>query len=307
MERIGIIGGGLIGAGWAALFAHAGYAVDVLDPDQATAGRLDAVAATASRMLIETAGAHRGGSVKHVRDVEALAGSDFVQECLPETLRLKVDVLTSVEPVLAAGVPIASSSSGLDPDEIAANLADPSRLLIGHPCNPPYLMPVVELVAGPRTSPDAVAMARAVYEHAGRTVIVAGRTVPGHIVNRLQAALWREMLHLWQSGVADLDTLGLAVSRGLAPRWCVIGPTEVFQVAGGPQGIAGFCHALGPQVDRWWADLGAPRFDDALADTLIRERGGASTAVLEDRRDAGVPLILSCCEQAARLPTTRED
>jgi carnitine 3-dehydrogenase len=248
-----------------------------------------------------------GGTCHYAEHPEALACVDFVQECLPEDLTLKQQALAQVEPILNPWAIIASSTSGLSPTAIADALLDPGRLVVGHPCNPPYLMPVVELVRGDLSSDAAVEKALAVYRSAGRSVIQARRSVPGHIVNRLQSALWREMLHLWRSGVCDLDDLDRAVTEGLAPRWCLIGPTDVFQVSGGSAGMAGFAQALGPQMDRWWSDLGAPQFDEALASALIAARQNTSSEALTRRRDDGLPRLLQCSTQAANTSPKPEE
>ena len=152
MKQIGIIGGGLIGAGWTALFAHTGFTVRVFDQDPETGNRLNSVATDARSILDATVPHVAGGCIDHVTKPEALQSVEFVQECLPESPDIKRKALSDIEPFLGACVAIASSSSGLDPDEIGAGLSDPGRVLIGHPCNPPYLMPVVEIVAGRNTA-----------------------------------------------------------------------------------------------------------------------------------------------------------
>jgi hypothetical protein len=168
-------------------------------------------------------------------------------------------------------------------------------------------MPVVELLPGPHTAPETVSRVASIYESAGRRVLRLNRSVPGHLVNRLQAALWREMLHLWQSDVACLEVIGEAVTRGLAPRWTILSPTDVFQVSGSDAGMAGFCASLGSQMDRWWQDLGCISFDPQLASALIDETRGIDAQRLVRRRDAGLPKILESCANAAAIIENMEE
>jgi len=303
VARVGILGGGLIGAGWAALFAHVGYEVIVVDPDPDTKRRLDDAAQNAKAPLEALVPRRHGGSIRHDVDLASLGQVGFVQECLPEKLNLKQAVLSALEPHIKPGVVIASSSSGLSPDDIASGLKHPDRLLIGHPCNPPYLLQLVEIVPGAKTSKTTIDRTRGFYEAAGRTVIIATKSAPGHIVNRLQAALWREMLHLWRSGVCDLNDLNLAVTQGLAPRWCLIDPTDIFLLSGGARGMVGFIDALSPEMDRWWSDLGDVTFDEPLAKALIAATADTDRDQLIHKRDLGLPILLEGCKRAAELQT----
>lgn len=299
MTRIAIIGSGIIGSGWAALFAHSGFAVQVVDPAVEAEGDLRNAMAAAKAALGPRC-APQSGTIEIVSDIADLATPDFIQECLPETLALKHKAISDIEDVVDAATVIASSTSGFSPDVLAAGMRHPERLLVGHPCNPPYLMPIVELVNGSQTNVRSRDLAHQLYEEAGREVIVARRSLLGHIINRLQAALWREMLFLWQNDVADLQDLDRAVTRGLAPRWCLMSPTDVFHASGGAHGIEGFCTSLGDEMDRWWTSLGAPEFDVPLRNALIAERATQPVAALEKRRDAYLPEFLNRCDVAAK-------
>lgn len=193
---------------------------------------------------------------------------DLVQECLPERMALKIEALRALEPILHPDTIIASSSSGLDPDQMAEGLARADRLLIAHPCNPPYLMPVVELCGGALTSAGALERAQGIYQAMGKTVLKLSRPMPGHLVNRLQAALWREAVYLAREGIASVGDIERAVTTGLAPRWCFVGPTGVFHLAGAEGGIARCVDQLGPQIERWWESLGAPALDEKARSLL---------------------------------------
>jgi 3-hydroxyacyl-CoA dehydrogenase len=265
MARVWIIGGGLIGCGWAAAFAGAGHEVTVIDPDAGTQARLGETWRKAQPVLRHLGNLSPQAKAPRWRSraQEAGASPALVQECLPERMTLKTDVLVALEPFLERDTIIASSSSGLDPDGMADGLVYPHRLLIAHPCNPPYLMPVVELSGGRATAAEAIDQAQAIYTAMGKTVLTLKRPMPGHLVNRLQAALWREAVHMAREGVASVGDIERAVIQGLAPRWCFVGPTGVFHLAGADGGGISRCvEQLGPEIEHWWASLGTPALDD---------------------------------------------
>jgi len=296
MTRVVVIGGGLIGAGWAGAFAGAGHETVVLDPDPAAADRVDA-AWRAARDVMGRLGTLSNAATPPgvIASADAIRDPDFVQEALPEVLALKRDALGALEPYLAPGTVIASSSSGFTAEEIGRKLFCERDLLIGHPCNPPYLMPVVEIAGGPATSDTALGFARAIYEGMGKTVLEVRKPVAGHLVNRLQAALWREAVHLVVSGAASLEDTERAVTEALAPRWCRIGPSSVFALAGADQGMAGFLDALGPQFQALWDDLGTPALDPETCTALVRAYEGADLPPLAEQaadRDATLPVVL---------------
>ena len=233
MAKVWIIGGGLIGCGWAAAFAGAGHAVCVIDPDPETADRLEQTWQRAFPVIKHLGHLNDGAIAPHWKPHAEEAGAfpELVQECLPENLALKVAALAALEPFLDPETIIASSSSGLSPDDMASKLIHPERLLIAHPCNPPYLMPVVEICGGAATSSATILKAENLFKAMGKTVLKLTRPIPGHLVNRLQAALWREAVHLSNEGYASLGDIERAVSEGLAPRWCFTGPSAVFHLA----------------------------------------------------------------------------
>lgn len=249
-QRIWILGGGLIGAGWAAIWAAAGHHVTVIDPDP-------------GHLAAHWPSALAGVALPPVVPDAAQAGPapDWVQENLPEDLDLKQTVLANIEGLLTHDTIIASSTSGFSPDQIAQGLAHQERVVIAHPCNPSWLMPVVELCGHTSTPPALLDHATFLLEGLGKTVLRLNRSLPGHLVNRLQAALWREAVHLLREDVASLGDIERAVTLGLGPRWSLIGPTTVFHVSGGEGGIGRFLDALGPQFDRLFDSLGSPVLD----------------------------------------------
>lgn len=269
--RVWILGCGLIGAGWAVVFTAAGHDVTVIDPDPSAPRRLAGLFARAipdMRALGLDVATDAPPPVVASADL-AGAAPDWVQESLPERLDLKQQALAAIEPLVTAETIIASSSSGLSPDAMAAGLIHPGRVVIAHPCNPSHLMPVVELCGGAATPPAVMDRAAQAFEAMGKTVLRMNRAMPGHLVNRLQAALWREAVYLAAEGVASLGDIERAVTQGLAPRWTIIGPSGVFHVSGGDGGMARFLDALGPEFERWWATLGTPRLDAETGRALI--------------------------------------
>jgi carnitine 3-dehydrogenase len=272
-----VVGGGLIGAGWAATFAGGGRPTVVVDPDPSAAAMIETTWLKAVPVLaaLEQLAENPTPPVV-VRTVGKVRQPiSFVQEALPENLKLKRSVLASIEPLLAVDTPIASSSSSLMAAEIQAGLKHPERLLVAHPCNPPYLMPTVELSGSALTSVEALSRAEMLFSALGKVVLRLERECRGHLVNRLQFALWREAIHLIATGVANVADVERAVSVGLAPRWTAIGPTTVFHLAGGDHGIGKFFNDLGRDVEACWADLGAPNLDEA---TCRRVTVGMSVA-----------------------------
>jgi carnitine 3-dehydrogenase len=301
-KTILILGGGTIGAGWAACFAAAGARTLVCDPDPAAAGRLAEIQNKAHPVLQALGLPSEQDSAPEIIPglADLNAPVDFVVEALPERMALKTAALAALEDVIPADTVIASSSSGLSVSDMQTGMRHPDRLVIGHPCNPPYLMPVVELVGGAATAPWALDRAAAIFQALGKRVLRLNRELPGHLVNRLQAALWREAVHLAAEGVASVGDIEAAITKGLGPRWAVVGPTEIFHLAGGPGGIAKFFDDLGDEVERWWESLGDPRLDSATR--AILTEGMAASKPPEElaaHRDAMVPRVIAAADPDA--------
>lgn len=303
IKTVWVIGGGTIGCGWAVTFAAAGYVTYVIDPAPNASQTLDevwqAALPTISKIgkLIDNPSAPK--AVSTFGEAESLP--DFVQEALPENLSLKQQVLSELEQVISKDVVIASSSSGISPSDIQSKMEAPQRLVIGHPCNPPYLMPVVEICAGDDTSPSAMETAKTMYEVLGKTVLVLQKEMPGHLINRLQSALWREAVYLAGEGVASVGDIEAAVTEGLGARWAVLGPTSVFHLAGGDQGLEKFFDDLAPAVEQWWASLGSPTLDQPTQKLLIEgmqnAANGRSPGEMALERDTLVPQIIQLLNQ----------
>jgi carnitine 3-dehydrogenase len=298
MRHVAVLGAGLIGAGWAALFGLCGRRVTVIDPHPQAAVRVAEAVAQARPVLaalglapVATPAIGFVASPSQLDDDVAL-----VQEALPEDAALKRAAFEQLEPFIAADTLIASSSSGCLPTPMQAGLAHPQRLFIAHPCNPPWLMPLVELVPGRHTDAAVLPRAAAFYQQLGRRTVQLAGEIRGHLVNRLQAALWREAVHLVASGAASVEQVDLAVTEGLGARWACCGPHMIFHLAGAERGMAGFLDNLGEAVEQWWADLGTPTLDEETRRLLIEgmqaATGGREVASLAAARDQGVTHML---------------
>ncbi len=173
--------------------------------------------------------------------------------------------------------------------------------MLGHPFNPPHLVPLVEVMGNARTDPGVVDTARAFYEAVGKVTIEVRREVPGHVANRLQAALWREAIHLVNEGVASVEDVDTAVSAGPGLRWAVMGPTMLFHLAAGPGGLAEFCERYDESFNRWWEDLGTPVLDEQTAHRLVEGLSsatrGRSVEELSGRRDAALAAAIRATQE----------
>ncbi|MEN9645004.1 MAG: L-carnitine dehydrogenase [Actinomycetota bacterium] len=280
ITRVAALGGGLIGQSWVALFLAGGADVAVFDPDPATGDRIHTAVTTAWPVLVRlgltTEPAPDFDRLRTCTDArDAVDRTQFVQESIPERLPLKHELYAAIEPVLGADAIVASSASGLTLGELQAGWSDPGRLVLGHPFNPPHLIPLVEVMGNERTAPGVVARARAFYESVGKVTIEVRKEVPGHIANRLQAAVWREAVHLVKEGVGTVEDVDLAMAAGPGIRWAIFGPTTLFHLGAGDGGLGAFCERYADSFHRWWDDLGDPRLD---ADTIAVLREGVEAA-----------------------------
>ena len=300
VRRVAVIGAGTIGASWAAYFLAQGLQVRASDPapeGEAFLRRFIAGTWPALRRLGIATDADPG-CVEFTRDVaNALDGAEFVQESGPEREDLKIELFRELDRLLPPEVVIASSSSGLLISRIQEPCRHPERCVIGHPFNPPHLVPLVEVVGGCKTAPDAIERAMAFYAQIGKQPIHVRKEVKGHIANRLQAALWREAVHLVTEGVASVADVDKAIAFGPGLRWAFMGPHTTFHLAGGEGGMAHFLAHLGGPMESWWADLGAPQLTPQVRQTIIdgvaEATAGKSIADLAAARDGRLLAILA--------------
>lgn len=300
IKRVAVIGAGTIGASWAAWFLSRGLEVVASDPSPGAPDlirRMVAGAWPGLQQLGAVPGANPDAWRFEPDPAKAAEGVDFVQESAPERLEIKQPLLAAIDAVLPPEVVIASSTSGLLASRLSEACRHPERVVIGHPFNPPHLIPLVEVVGGAKGSPEAVAAAMGFYRAIGKHPIEIRKEVPGHLANRLQAALWREAVHLVAEGVASVADVDAAISEGPGLRWALMGPHLTFHLAGGEGGMAHFLHHLLPAMESWWQDLGDPEVDAALSATLVagvaEEAAGQSPRDLAAVRDAALLRLLA--------------
>jgi carnitine 3-dehydrogenase len=305
VRTVTCVGAGVIGGGWAAYFLARGYQVVAWDPAEDAEARLRHVVDAAWPALTEL-GLASGASLDHLvfePDLAtACAQADFVQESAPEDLELKRTLLADIDAATPVDVVISSSTSGYGMSEMATKAAHAERLVVGHPFNPPYLIPLVEVVGGTATSPDVVTWAADFFRHAGKSVITMEREVPGFVANRLQEALWREALHMVEAGEATVEEIDLSITDGPGLRWALQGPMLTFHLAGGQGGMAHMLDHFGPSLKSPWTRLDAPELTPELRDAVVdgceREANGRSIDDLVAERDRGVIAILRALGRA---------
>ena len=300
IRRIAIIGTGVIGASWTALFLAKGIDVAATDVAPGAEARLNEFLAAAKPQL-ESLGAvvDRPGQLSFHADLaQALKGADLVQENGPERLDFKRTLYEQLDTLLDGDVIIASSSSGLTMSAIqTACKRHPERCVIGHPFNPPHLIPLVELVGGSLTSEDTIDRLAGFYTSLGKRTIRLNKEVPGHVANRLQAALWREVVHLVSEGVVSVADADTAVCWGPGLRWGVMGPTQLFHLGGGQGGIEHFFDQFTGPMTAWWSVLGNPTITPELrrivVDGVMAQARGRSIDQLAADRDAMLMGLLA--------------
>lgn len=272
VTRICSIGAGPIGGGWTAHFLARGYDVAAYIHDPAERDLLMSVIETAW-ISLSALGLEEGASIDRLTVTtdlnSAIEGVGFIQESAPERLQIKQALYKQLGEIVPNDIVIASSTSGMTMTEIAADCTTPGRCVIGHPFNPPYLLPLVEIVGGQVTDPSAVAWAAEFYEIAGKAPLVMKKEVPGFVATRLQEALWREALHMVANGEASPEDIDLALKNGPAPRMAVHGQCMAFHVACGEGGMATNLDQFGPALKWPWTRLEAPELTQELRDRMV--------------------------------------
>ena len=272
VTRITSIGAGPIGAGWTAHFLARGYDVTAYLHDSAETPAFNTILKTAWDSLTDL-GLAPGASLDRLRIVtdlqEALENAEFVQESAPERLEIKQALYAQMCEILPTSVIIGSSTSGLTMTEIQATCTTPERTVIGHPFNPPYLLPLVEIVGGNSTDPEAVEWAGKFYEVAGKAPLLMKKEIPGFVATRLQEALWREALHMVANGEATPEDIDIALMNGPAPRMVSQGQCMAFHVACGAGGMATNLDQFGPALKLPWTRLDAPELTQDLRDRMV--------------------------------------
>jgi len=304
--HVAVVGTGVIGASWAACFLARGFDVVATDPAEGAEARLRGFVAgfwPALRRIGLAPDASRARLKFDSNLASTVAEAVFVQENGPERVDIKRDLIARIDAAAPATTLIATSSSGILISEIQnAAALHPERVLVGHPFNPPHLIPLVEVVGGHATSGVAIEQALAFYTALGKKPIHIRREIKGHVANRLQAALWREAFYLVSQGIASISEVDTAVAHGPGLRWALLGPFLNLHLSGGPGGIAHVLEHLGPPMESWWDDLGtvalSTELNKRVADGVNDELAGTDLAVLISQRDE---LLLSLLEQKAAM------
>lgn len=290
--HVAVVGTGVIGASWAAFFLARGLDVTATDPAPGAEQRLRE-AVQRHWPTMQRMGLVDGASPERLRfDAaleRALDGCDFVQESGPERADFKADLYARMDAATPSRVLLASSSSGLPVSGMQARCKTPQRVVLGHPFNPPHLIPLVEVGGGDATSPDSIQRAMDFYAALGKRPIHVRREIAGHIANRLQAALWREAFHLVDQGVASVSDIDTAIAHGPGLRWALMGPFMNLHLSGGQGGMQHLLEHLGGPIESWWRDLGNPAMTEALKDSVVQgvaeARGMRREEELERTRD----------------------
>ena len=293
IRRVAVIGTGVIGASWTALFLANGLevvATDVAPDAEAALRRFVATAWPALQRLGLAAGASQNRLTFTASLVNAVKNADLVQENGPEKIDFKRTLYKQLDELLPPDVIIASSSSGLTMSEIqAACQLHPERCVIGHPFNPPHLVPLVEIVGGKKTSEDTIRRAAEFYTALGKRTIRLNKEVPGHVANRLQAALAREVYHLVAEDVVSVADVDTALSWGPGLRWGIMGQVLLNHLGGGQGGIEHFFKQFTGPISAWWKVLGNPQLTPDIQQKLIdgvhAEAGSRSIDELAAERD----------------------
>lgn len=305
IHRIAIVGAGVIGASWAAYYLARGFDVVATDPAPNAEANLRAYIKDAWELL-SASGLSAGASMDRLSFAasmkEALAQADFVQENGPERPDFKIKLFADMDDATPPDSIIASSSSGLTMDVIQSGCKRPERCVIGHPFNPPHVIPLVEVVGGAKTSEETIQRTMAFYASIGKKAIRLYKALPGHVANRFQAALYKEVLYLVEHGVLSVEDADAAICYGPGLRWGVMGPSLQWHLGGGPGGIHHFVEHLMPPLTGLIGALNAPNVTDGLkqsvVDGVIREAGSRSVEQLTKQENEVLMGLLSLRERA---------
>jgi ketoreductase RED1 len=297
--NVTVIGAGAIGLSWTALFLANKLKVTVNDPrtdiKEATLKGLEDISPTLKALGYDVSALTT--KLYFERDLaKAVKEADLIQENGPEDVAFKQDLYAQIEANVKPAALVLSSSSGIPATVFTEKMKDASRVLIGHPFNPPHLIPLVEIVPGKRTSKEATEEAVQFYTAVGKSPIVIQKEIPGFVANRLQSALFRESIYLVSQGVVTMESLDQIVSSSIGLRWAAAGPFKTFTLGGGPGGFPHFLKHLGPPMESGWKNLGNPHFDQATTDLLLEQSnnsyGKIPYEVLAKERDEQQLAIL---------------
>lgn len=304
MTHIAIIGTGVIGTGWTARLLANGYNVKAWDPSDNFDSRL---IVNIKRLwpTLEKYGVTSNASLSNLSTVTSLdaacGGAILVQESAPEDLVIKKRLHRKINKAISGSTIVASSSSGLLPTEIQVVYEDPERFIIGHPFNPVYLLPLVEIVGGEKTSQQTIESAKNFYTSIGMYPLVVRKEIEGYLADRLQEAQWREILHLVNDDVATTEEIDDAIIYGPGLRWAMMGTCLTFHLAGGNSGMRHMLKQFGPSLKLPWTKLEAPELTDGLIDKMVEgtllQAGDKSIEELEELRDSCLIEIIQALKK----------
>ena len=300
--RAAIVGCGVIGAGWASRLHLRGVDISIADPSPAAADIFAEVTANAAEAWDALGIATDGRGTVTFTDLDAAcADADLIVESVPERLDIKHSTLVAIDRAAPANAIIASSTSGFTPSELAAGVDGADRLIVGHPFNPVYLLPLVEVVASPATTDEVIERAKAWYHGIGMHPLHVRREIPAHIADRFLEAVWREALWLVNDGVATTEEIDDAIRYGFGLRWAQMGLFETYRIAGGVGGMRHFIAQFGEALSWPWTKLmDTPELTDELIDTIAdqsdAQSGHHSIRELERIRDRNLVGFLKVLE-----------
>jgi carnitine 3-dehydrogenase len=299
MQKAAIIGGGVIGAGWAARFLLHGWQVHFYDPSPAALEVVNRVVETAARWVpkIYDHLPPRGELIIAPTLAEAVAEAEWIQESVPERLPIKHATLAEIQEACSVGAVIGSSTSGFMPSELQQDALRPEQILVAHPYNPVYLLPIVECVPSSVNTTAVTDRAMSLLTKIGMKPVLLKAEVPAHVGDRLLEALWREALWLIKDGVATTEQIDDIMTHGFGLRWAQKGLFETYRVAGGTAGMRHFLEQFGPCLQWPWTKLmDVPDLDDQLISRIVEQSdaqaAGRSVSELEAERDANLVALL---------------
>jgi carnitine 3-dehydrogenase len=307
VSRVAVVGGGVIGTGWVLHYLRMGFDVAAYDPIPEARARIRSMVEDTWPLMVEL-GLRPGASTDRLEIVDTLEAAvrhaDVVQEAVPEVPAMKAKLFAEMDALALDHAVLLTSTSGISMTTIQADCVHPERTAVGHPFNPPYLVPLVEILGGDRTAPETVAWAVEFYRRNEKDPIVLEREIPAFIASRLQEAMWREALHMIAEGEATVEQIDTSVRQGPGLRWAVTGPMMNFHLAGGPGGMAHVLDHFGPTLKEPWTRLVAPELTDDLRQRVIdgcdREAAGRSVADLVAERDRCLVAIMRARDAVER-------
>lgn len=304
-QQLTVIGTGVIGNGWIARALAQGWDVVAFDPaaDAEVRTRDFVTSAWPSLEKLGLAESANPARLSFVDSLEtAVKGADLIQENIPERLELKQEILAAIDAAAAPNVIVGSSTSGFKPSDLQRDCRQaPGRVIVAHPFNPVYLLPLVELVGGEATSAEQTGIAQKLYQSLAMRPLIVRREIEGHIADRLMEALWREALHLVNDGVATTEEIDAAVVYGCGLRWALMGTFMTFHLAGGESGMRHMLEQFGPALKLPWTKLEAPELTDELIEKVVEgsefQAAGRSVAELDRRRDDFLVELLDLAQK----------